>query len=391
MPITLIIIFWLSLSAILFSYIIFPFILKIIGLNKKDNELNYSRKDNLPFVSILISAYNEEKIIEKKIDSIFKSNYPDDKLEVLTGSDCSTDETNNILRNLANKYKSLQCFYYNERQGKGNIINDLYEKAQGNILIITDANVIFTKDTIFELIKHYKNPGIGLVDSQIINTGLTKSGISIQEKTYLSREIKIKNLESKIWGSMMGPFGGCYSVRKSLYQKIPPNYLVDDFFVNMIVLSKGFLAINNLNAIVHEDVSNDLSIEFRRKIRISTGNFQNMFRFMHLLWPPHKGLAFCFFSHKILRWIGPFFILGVLITSILLSQEIFYKYFLYFELFIMFLYIYDFFMRKLGIHILILRFITHFLSMNFALLIGFIRFMKGVKTNVWQPTKRNQF
>ena len=384
------ILFWLSIVAILISYLFYPLLLKILSKNKKLNTNLYSNNEELPFVSILISAFNEEDVIEKKIDSIFNSQYPNNKFEVLIGSDASTDNTNNILEKLSKKYNSLYYFNLEDRQGKGNIINKLEVKSKGEILIITDANIIFSEDVIFNLIRHFKNTDIGLVDSQIINTGLDKSGISIQEKSYISREAKIKSKESITWGSMMGPFGGCYAVRKNLYEKIPPTYLVDDFFINMIVLDKNHKAINDLEAIVFEDVSNDLYIEFKRKIRIATGNFQNLFHFIHLLWPPYKGIAISFLSHKVLRWFGPFFILIIFLCNLLLLSNPFYYYFFIFQCFIAFLALFDFFMRKIGIHILFLRFITHFLSMNLAMLIGFFRFIIGVKSNVWQPTKRNQ-
>lgn len=385
------ILLWISIIAILFSYILYPIIIKILALKKSTNKTIYPHiEKDLPFVSILISAYNEEKVIKEKIESIIKSNYPKDKLEVLIGSDASTDNTNELLKQHADKYPMLQCFIFDERQGKGNVINILYAKAKGEILIITDANVLFSELTIFELVKHYKNPKIGLVDSLIINTGLNKSGISIQEKTYLSREATIKNYEGKIWGTMMGPFGGCYSVRKNLYEKIPPNYLVDDFYINMIVLQKGYEAINELNAIVYEDVSNNPLIEFKRKIRIATGNFQNLAHFKKLLWPVYKGLGFSFLSHKVLRWLGPFFLICILLCSALLIKNHIYLYLFYIICCVLIFTIIDFFLRLIGIHILLLRFISHFLSMNFALFIGYIRFLKGVNTNVWQPTKRNQ-
>ncbi len=384
------ILFWLSFLAIFFSYALYPLLLNILTLNKKLNKITFTTAETLPLVSILISAYNEEKVIENKIESIYKSNYPENKFEVLIGSDASIDETNNILSKLTKKYKSLQIYIFNERQGKGNIINELVDKSKGEILMITDANIIFSEDVIFNLVKHFKNKKIGLVDSQIINTGLDKSGISIQEKSYITREAKIKNRESIIWGSMMGPFGGCYAVRKNLFERIPKTFLVDDFYINMLVLDKKYKAINDLDAIVYEDVSNDLFIEFKRKIRIATGNFQNLFHFIHLLWPPYKGIAISFFSHKVLRWFGPFFMVLFFSANLFLFNFQAYRYIFYFQCFIAFLPLFDFFMRKIGIHILFLRFITHFLSMNLAMLIGFYRFIIGVQSNVWQPTKRNQ-
>jgi len=255
---------------------------------------------------------------------------------------------------------------------------------------LTDANVILKPNTLYELVKYFKVTEIGLVDANMVNKGLSSDGISFQEKAYISREVKIKNMEGKLWGSMMGPFGGCFAMRKSLYEKVPENYLVDDFYLSMKVLENNYKAINNVNAVVYEDVSNDLKEEFRRKIRIATGNFQNLASFVRLLFKK-RGIGYCFFSHKVLRWLGPFFIIFTLMTSFYLGTESsFYSYVFYIQLVTFLFPFIDYLLRKIGLHIIILRFITHFYSMNLALLIGFYKYTKGVRSNVWQPTKRNQ-
>ena len=384
--------FWVSVLAIFHTYILYPFLLKLFVVNKKSNMTFFSLDDNLPSVSILLSAFNEEEVIAEKIESVFSNNYPLNKLEFIIGSDNSTDKTNEIIKKYALKYPNLYFFAFDKRQGKGNIINQLLNKSTGEILILTDANVIFDKDTIFHLVKHFKNKKIGLVDTQMINKGLQKGGISVQEKSYISREVIIKNRESKIWGTMMGPFGGCFAIRRYLYSKVPSNYLVDDFYINMKVFEKGRKAINELDAKVYEDVSNNLRDEFRRKIRIATGNFQNLFTFWKLLFPPFTGLAFSFFSHKVLRWFGGFFIFIAFFTNIylLFEENLFYQISFLFQCILLLLPFFDFILKKINVHIAIFRFITHFYSMNLALLIGFFKFLKGVKTNVWQPTKRNQ-
>ncbi len=383
--------FWISVTAILHTYVIYPFFLKIFSSKKKMNKIIFYRKDNLPVVSVLLSVFNEEEVIENKIISVFKTNYPKSKLEFIIGSDNSTDKTDEIIKNFKKKFKNLYFFTYKKRQGKGNIINQLIDKSVGDILILTDANVMFDENTIFNLIKHFKNKEIGLVDTQMINKNFKKEGISLQEKSYISREVKIKNMESKLWGTMMGPFGGCYAIRRYLYSKIPENYLVDDFYINMKVFEKGRKAINELNAKVYEDVSNNLKDEFHRKIRISTGNFQNLFTFWRLLFPIYSAISFSFLSHKVLRWLGSFFILIIYFSNIFLySNHILYKINFYLLNILFFLPLIDFILKKVNIHISILRFITHFLFMNLALFIGFFKFLKGVKNNVWQPTKRNQ-
>ncbi len=385
------ILFWLSVSIIFYSYVLFPLLLKGLAGKKSIVSHAYKPQDDLPYISLLIAAYNEQDVIEEKIRSIFSTTYPASKFEVLVGSDASIDDTNKILEDLSSKYYNLKVYPFNQRRGKGNVVNELYEKARGSILVFTDANVMLDESTLFELVKYFKDGRIGLVDSQMKNTNMHPNGISYQEKAYIAREVQIKHFESILWGTMMGPFGGCFAVRKEFYEPVPKNFLVDDFYINMKVLEKGYKCINNLKAQVYEDVSNNLSIEFKRKIRISTGNFQNLRRFSNLLWHKTKGLSFCFISHKALRWTGPFFLLVAFITnSILAVYSSFYFYIFIFHCFLFVLPLLDLLLKKVGVNNGILRFVTHFYSMNLALFAGFIKSLNKIESNVWKPTQRNQ-
>jgi len=384
------IIFWTGLFLVFFSYVIFPLILQVAGKHKKLNSLFFSR-DELPHISVLIAAHNEEEVILSKVKTVLESDYPGDKIEILIGSDNSTDQTNRIVMDLAQKDNRIISLVYNIRKGKPGIINELAEKSSGDILIITDANVMLDKNTLTELVKHFKNEQIGLVDTQMVNTRLKEEGISYQERYYISREVKIKHLESKIWGAMMGPFGGCFAIRKSLFKPVPDKFLVDDFYLNMVVLQQGYQTISNLDAVVYEDVSNSVSEEFRRKKRISAGNFQNLFTFRKLLLPGRKGVAFAFFSHKVLRWFIPFIaILTLLSSAFLAGNFLLYRIALIIQLIVLIIPLIDLFLRKIKIQILPLRFISHFVMMNLALLAGFFRYIGGVRSNVWQPTRRFQ-
>lgn len=384
--------FWLSVAIIFYSYLIFPAIISLLSLGKRIKSDFYEAGDpNLPRVSLLIAAFNEEEVIEQKIESIYTSSYPVDKLEVLIGSDKSTDRTNEIVSELTGRFPDLKFFPFNQRRGKGNVVNDLFERSAGDIVVLTDANVMLEEGTIFEMVKFFRDDKIGLVDTRMVNTNMHPSGISHQEKTYISREVHIKQNESILWGTMMGPFGGCFAIRRELYSPVPKNFLVDDFYINMKVLEQGYKCINNLEAVVYEDISNNLKDEFRRKIRISTGNFQNLRKFAFLLWSKTKGLSFCFISHKALRWIGPFFLVLAYLTNIYLAFEsTFYFYVFWLHSFLLLLPLLDILLKKINIHIALLRFITHFYSMNLALLIGFFKSLKKIESNVWKPTQRNQ-
>ena len=389
MMIFLQIVFWLSAFVIFHTYVLFPVLMKFLARNK---ELHFSKpKDEENAVlSILVAAFNEEEVIAEKIESIYKSDYPQEKYELLIGSDNSTDKTNEIVQSYADKYANLTFQVYNERRGKQNVINDLFLLSTGSILILTDANVIFHRNTLKELAQPFSDSKIGLVDTNMINRGLKIEGISHQEKAYISREVMIKHYESVVWGSMMGPFGGCYAIRKEDYSKVPSNALVDDFYINMKIFEKGKKAVNNLNAKVFEDVSNNLSDEMVRKIRIATGNFQNLKNFGHLLWPMNNGVAFTFLSHKVLRWIGPFFLLFAILSAAFLMEYAFYQWAFFLQILGMLVPFVDYILKKMNIHNRLLRFITHFYSMNLALFIGFLYFLKGVDSGIWKVTKRNQ-
>ncbi len=385
------ILFWTCVFMVFHSYVLYPLILKLID-NKKPNPFPKQYKpDEVPFISIIIAAYNEEGVIAEKVQSILSNHYPKEQLEILIGSDASTDKTEEIVEKFSKKYSFIRLFRFSNRQGKGNTINQLSDKAKGKILLFTDANIILGGNTLYEMIKLFKNPEIGLVDANMNSKELNKQGISFQENAYISHEVKIKNHESNIWGTMMGPFGGCFAVRKEWYAPVPENFLVDDFFINMKILEKRKKSINNLNAVVFEDISNNLKEEYRRKVRISTGNYQNLKHFSHLLFCNIKGFSFCYISHKVIRWLAPLLLIISLTTNTLLI----FKHWVYYiplaiqGLLLMIPFI-DLLLRKNGIHVVILRFITHFCVMNVALLMGFIKFMKGVKSNVWQPTQRNQ-
>ena len=383
--------FWICFFLIIYSYFIFPMTVILFGKNKELNSNTYNKIDEMPSVSILIAAYNEQSTIKEKVMSIINSNFPTDKIEIIIGSDSSTDNTNEIIKKLEEEYPFIIAINFEKRTGKSGVVNRLVKRAKNDILIITDANIIFSKKTIDFLVQHFKNPDIGLVDTNMVNIGIKKSGISFQEKTYISWEVKFKHAESKLWGMLMGPFGGCFAIRKTLFSPIPENFLVDDFYVCMNILQNGYKTINDLEAIVYEDVSNQLSEEFRRKRRISMGNFINLFHFKKLLLKPFSKLGFVFISHKVFRWFGPVLLLLIFVANyFLILDSIFYKTTFFAQIILFIFPFIDLLLRKIGIHIIILRFITHFYSMNLALLIGMIDYLTSNKKGVWEPTKRKQ-
>ncbi len=380
--------FFISVLLVFYSYVVFPAILALLSSGKFKKVDNSA--DDAPFVSILMSVYNEDKIIAQKLKGLLDSDYPSDRMDIIIGSDCSTDKTEEIIIGLASLDKRIKLFVNNVRRGKPAIVNELINRSTAQLVILTDANVLFERDTIQKLVRNFSDPTIGLVGANCLNIGMRKQGISHQEKSYIERENLIKFREGQLWGTMMGAFGGCYALRKELYTTVPKNFLVDDFFISMKVLEKGFKCVNEMDAICYEDVSDDIRQEYRRKARISAGNFQNLKTFSGMLLRPFSPAGFCFISHKVLRWITPFLILITLgCLGYLGMHHTIYAYFLLAEICLLLTPILDWLLNGVGVHLRLLRFVSYFSYMNLALLQGFIRYAKGVNSGVWTPTKRN--
>ncbi|MBL7932958.1 MAG: glycosyltransferase [Bacteroidia bacterium] len=353
--------------------------------NKKQDE--FLPTEEMPSLAVLIAAYNEEKVIEKKIRSVFNTQYPLSKIKVYLGSDASTDSTEDIVQKLQVEFSNLDLVKFTGRSGKINIINHLQSLGDEEILIMTDANVIFKPETLFQLVKKFKDKDVGIVAANIIKESSTNEGIEFQEKVYLSVENKIKASESNAFNQIMGAEGGCYAIRNDLFSKVPLKFIVDDFFITMQVITRGKKTMFNPLAVCMEDVASDVAGEYKRKVRISSGNFQNMFFFKELLFSFWKPVGFMFWSHKVLRWLTPFFLLFSLLSTLSLATQS--KVFFILLLIQLLGLLFPLFNYLIGFKSPLLKFISHFYLMNFALLEGFFRFTKGVKSSIWQPVKRN--
>lgn len=388
--------FWICVGLMLHSYVIFPLILEILSGKKKENDMIYHSVEELPFLKIFMSAYNEEKVVAKKIESVMRSSYPKHLFKFIIGSDFSSDLTVPIIQSLQKNHSNLILENFAERSGKSTVLNKLVELSSGNqfaedcIYIFTDANILFAEDTLYQLVKHFKNPEIVVVGANILPIKKASGGISFQESSYIERENRIKYQEGLIWGKMIGAFGACYAIRSTCFSPIPKNFLMEDFFITMkAIMNDNNKSISNLKAICYEDISTEVSEEFKRKVRISAGNFQNLAHFIKLIFKPFSGLGFSFTSHKVIRWFGPFIILLSIISSGLLAGSYnFYATIFIMQCVLLLTPLIDYLLKKRKIENVLLRFISYFYLMNLALLIGFLKFIKGVKTNVWQPTKR---
>lgn len=367
------------LLLLVYTYVLYPAGLRKKAALKTLEFQAFDLQDDLPVVNIIIPACNEERVIAEKLDSILNTTYPTSKIFIHIGLDNCTDNTLSIIQSTFNQ-ANIRVTSFHERQGKPTILNQLTQQLpqDKSILILTDANVFFTESTIFELVRYFKDARIGLVDSNIQPQMVS----NVNERDYWNYETEIKENESLVYGMIPGPSGGCYAIRRELFTPVPPNFLVDDFFIGFTILTRSFHSILNKSAVCHEDVVTNWKQEFIRKIRISTGNFQNLWYFRKYAFQPASDIGKVFLAHKVLRWKTPFFLL-ILYYILLLKAAMFIL------IVTLFLPIIDLLLFTFGVEFKPLRRFHYFIVMNVAVFIGFIKFCKGVKTNVWQPTTRN--
>ncbi len=371
---------------LLYSYVFYP--LLTIMLASREKRMSFV-PESYPYVSILMPVHNEEKVIRAKIDSLIASDYPADKTEILIGSDASDDNTDTIVCEYAATHENIKLIRAEERAGKASMLNRLASAAKGELLVVTDANVIPAKNSLIKIVRHFNNDKIALCDATPVTKDTVSDGIATQEKLYSSFEMRLKNSEAKAWGTSINPYGGFYVIRKALLPVIPANMLADDLFVGLHLVSEGYKTMNEEDALVCEDIPDGLKEQYKRRVRIATGSFQNLFHYGLFPRGFFSAVSFCFFSHKVLRWFTPLFLLTIFMTSIILSgHSILYFALALIQVIFILLPVLDYMLHKMAITILPLRSVTQFAMMNIALTAGFFRCLRGVKEGTWEPTKR---
>ncbi len=390
--------FALCVAALLHTYVLYPLLVRLAASALPGNTLQFASDDtDLPRVTVLMSLHNEEKVIAEKMHALQALQYPAALLRFYIGSDASSDQTNAIVADFAQKDPRIEFFPFAIRRGKPPVINELaaralteYPAGAGHVFLLTDASAMPEPDALWRLIRHFKNPQIGVVDAHMRGIGLRREGISRSEAQYLSGEVLLKHAEGKLWGKMIGPFGGCYALRSDLFEPVPPNSLVDDFYLVFRVLERGYAAINELEAICYEGATHRIRDEFKRKKRIAAGNFQNLARFRRWAFRPFCALGFAFISHKILRWLGGFFIAAAWFSCAWLAfqNQFFQALFWLFSFALFGIPLLDRLAQSFRIQLPVLKHLAYFLAMNAALIAGFVKWRRGVRDNVWERTER---
>ena len=389
----MIFLFWFLLLSILYCYFGYPLLLYSTSriLHQHIRKSSFE-----PTVSIVLSAWNEEDVIQKKIENLLSLDYPREKIEILIGSDGSTDQTNALVKQFTDS--RVHLIENTHRRGKMVTINSLVEKAKNNFVLFTDARQKFEPNAIKVLMSNFADSNIGCVSGELIFSkkgGATAQGINL----YWNYEKFIRRGESAIH-SMLGATGAIYAIRKELFTKIPETVVLDDMFVPFKIIQKGYRAVFDSDAKAYDEAADSPREEYRRKARTLFGNYQIFWAFRDMFNPFKSPIAVQLFSHKFLRVLIPFFMIAIFFINgaILLNRGVLqYAPAFYVGTFVIQIIFYSMAIigclarhQKYGILKLVSKicYIPYvFCLLNFSALIGFFRFAGTNQDITWEKAR----
>ncbi|MGB8980993.1 MAG: glycosyltransferase family 2 protein [Anaerolineales bacterium] len=302
--------FWISLGSILYTYLGYPLLVFLLARLKPKSKPFPSHQ---PPVTLLIAAYNEEAVIEEKIKNSLSIDYPKNLFQTLIVSDGSTDKTPEIAKRYTDS--GVKLLHQPERRGKMAAINRALPQASGEIIVFSDANNFYLPDTLCQLVRPFADPGVGAATgAKVIDKGDGSLGAS--EGLYWKYESFIKKQESRL-RSCTSAAGEVLAIRKELYSPPPDHVINDDFFIAMQIVQRGYRLVYVPEAKSIERVSPSAEDEVTRRTRINAGRFQAMAMAKQILPFDRPLLVWQILSHKFLRPLVPFGMIGAALFNLL--------------------------------------------------------------------------
>ncbi|MFT3980380.1 MAG: glycosyltransferase family 2 protein [Ferruginibacter sp.] len=384
------IIFWVSIFILFYSYLGYGMLIwLLLKIRGKKNKQTEAGTEFQPEITLVVAAFNEEDFIEKKIQNSLGLDYPPGKLKWLFVADGSSDATADIIQ----KYPQVELHYKPEREGKSMAINRIIPFITTDFIVFSDANTLLNKDSIKAIVQHYKDPKVGAVAGEKVvqgeNEDMAVAGNG--EGLYWKYESLLKKLDAEYY-SVVGAAGELFSIRTRLFEPVQQNVLLDDFIISMKICRKGYTVMYEPGAFATETPSFSLKEEQKRKIRISAGGFQSVFMLKDLLNIFKYGrLSFQYISHRVLRWVVcPWLLPVAFICNILLLQLNSSLYNIIFILQCLF-YLAAFagaVLAMMNKKVKLLYVPYYFVFMNWALYLGFAKFLSGKQSVLWDKARR---
>ena len=384
--------FWIFFYIIFYTFfgygILLYFLVRIKRVFKKP--ISLPQTVELSTVSVIIAAYDEEDLIEEKINNCLSLNYPENKLQLIFITDGSTDRTPDIVR----KYSRIKLLHEDKRLGKMSAIKRAMPFVSGDVTVFTDANTFLNEDALMHLIKHYQNPRIGAVAGEkkiLVNQSADAS--SAGEGFYWKYESALKKWDYELY-SNVGAAGELFSIRTNLYQPVETDTIIDDHMIAMRIAEKGYIIAYEPNAYAMETASADSREELKRKIRIAAGGIQSIYRLKKAANPfINPVLTFQYFSHRVLRWtVTPWLMILLFILNLMICIRYpdlqIYTILLVFQLFFYSAALAGWFLESKKIKVKAAFIPFYFSMMNYAVIAGTFRYFKGAQSAAWEKSKR---
>lgn len=372
------IIFWLSLAAVFYAYFGYPALLFLLsGLTRR--EIRAGNRDYTPTVSLLIPVHNEEAVIERKLSNTFSIDYPAERLEVIIVSDGSTDRTKEIVgRNLSGRMRFLEL---PTRSGKAAALNYGLKSATGEIVVFSDSSIMLDKNAIRSIVLKFQDPAVGCVSGEDHIEGPGGEGL------YGRYELFLRNLESRVH-SIVGASGSFYAERREACEPFREG-LAPDFLSVLNIVDKGYRAVTEPAAFGTMTSVTGVKDEFRRKARTLVRGMAALFSNARLMNPLRTGVfSLELLSHKVARWLVPFFMVSLLVSNAFLLRNLPYAVFLALQASFYALAGLAFF-RIGGLHERTPgRVPLYFTAVNAAILYAWLLYATGIRMEIWNPSKR---
>lgn len=387
----MIIAFWTSIFIVFytfFGYGIVLYALVKLRILLKGKRPIPDNGGNWPTATLIVAAYNEQDYIIEKIKNTLALNYPAGKLEFIFVTDGSSDKTPDLIK----QYPQVKLMHRPERSGKIAAVHRAMKEVTTEIAIFTDANTFLNKDAILNICRHYADPTVGAVAGEKRVSIEDVADATAGEGFYWKYESKLKTWDSELY-SVVGAAGELFSVRTSLYIPVEPDTILDDFMISMLIAEKGYRIIYEPMAYATETGSENVKEELKRKVRIAAGGIQSIVRLKSLLNPFSQFvLVFQYISHRVLRWtVTPYLMILAYFLNlqiVLTGGNIFYLIILGCQALFYGMALLGYLLEKRDIHIKILFIPYYFCMMNYAVLAGQRRYLKGNQSAAWEKSKR---
>ena len=390
------ILFWISLFIVFYTYLGYGILLYILVKLKecfvKPLKREYPKESDLPDVTLFITAFNEQEIVDEKMINSLALDYPRGKLHIVWVTDGSNDGTNARLE--SNWSEHATVYFQPERQGKTAAMNRGMRLVDSPIIVFTDANTMVNKEAIQEIVRDFLDPHVGCVAGEKRVLTQTKDGAAAGgENLYWKYESTLKALDARLY-SAVGAAGELFAIRRELFEEMEKDTLLDDFILSLQIAMKGYTISYCKKAYAIESGSANMKEEEKRKVRIAAGGLQSIWRLRALLNPFKYGiLSFQYTSHRVLRWsITPilFFALFPINLILLVSKVSFEFYGTFFFLQVLFyvlgLWGYSLSTKKIKNKILYIPYYFLFMNVNVLKGIHYLRNRKG--SGAWDKSKR---